>query len=261
MISKDTTWANVKAMLSQRALAAQWVQIDSVYCVAAIDGDFALECRININTPLAGGVLDPVIDASQIDFETNFKTKGNIRLTAQIDSDNASFSRTKQAPTGWTYQLRGINFTTSTFGSMVNKTETDTDSGDSTLKFYNASGIEVTDPTLSTTITKTVFDLEPAYDYYIIGGIAKVLVTPTNDVRLNVTAAPDVPFSYGGSRVMIKGVNFKFVGANDKVDADGRASKMLTFSSSYHSSKLRFSVYHSAGEAHSFAVFLEHYKV
>lgn len=257
MISKDTTWANVKAMLSQRSIVAQWVQIDSVYCVAAIDGDFALECRININA----APLDAVIDANQIDFETNYKAKGNIRLTSQLDSDNASFSRTKQAPTGWTYQLREFNFQTSTLGSLSNKTETNVDAGDANIKFYDAINTVVTDPALANTITHTVVDLEPPYDYYLIGGLAKILVTPTNDVCISVSAAPDVPFSYGGNRVMIKNVNFKFIGANDKVDADGRASKMLTYNPAYHSSKLRFSIYHPAGEAHSIAIFLEHYKI
>ena len=254
MISRDTTWANVKAMLTSRALSAQWVQVDSFYNIAAIDGLFALECKIFI----ADAPLDATVNADQIDFETNFKPRGNSKLTAQIDSDNAEFSRTKQAPTGWTYQFRGFEFTTSNLSSLVNRDVSQNALGDVSIKMFDAGAALTTDPTLA---VKTVLDFEPTYDYYIIGGLAKILVTPANDVRLSVVAVPDVPFAYGGTRVMIQSVNFKYIGSNDKVDADGRASKMLSYSTTNHTNKLRFIVSHLAGEQHSFSIFVEHYRV
>lgn len=255
MIIVDTKWENVKAMLTARSLAAQWVQVDSVYLVSAIDQDYALNCRIGINpvTP-----LDPVLDADQIDFESNFKAKGNLRLTAQLDSDNANFSRTKQAPTGWTYQLRGLEFKTSDVTSLVNLDPNGVQLADATIKLYDSTGAQTAIPAYA---VKTVVDLEPPYDYYIIGGLAKIQTTPASDVRLSVIAVPDVPFAYGGSRIMIQNVNFKFITANDKIDADGRASKMLAYSATNHTSKLRFVIMHAAGDVNAIALYLEHYKI
>lgn len=254
MISKDTTWTNVKNMLVARSLAAQWVQIDSIYIIAAIDGSFALECRIAI----ADGTPDPSLNADQIDFETNFKAKGNTRLNTQLDSDNAGFTRVKQAPTGWTYQLRGIEFTTAKSGSVVNLDPMGNQLSDATLEFYDAANAITTDPTQA---VKTIMDVEPPNDFYLIGGLSKILVSPVNDVRLSVIAVPDVPASYGGSKVMIQNINFRYVGANDKVDADGRASKMLAYSATQHTNKLRFIVSHTLGEQNSIAVYIEQYKL
>ena len=255
MITINSGWTDFKSFINTRSINHQSLVVNDQYYLTALDGVYGLTCQIKLDTGMTPRNSDV------LEYEATFLALANKKLTPQLDSDNASFSRTKEAPTGFTYQLKGFEFTTSTLSSLVSKTETNADAGDATLKFYNASGVEVTDPTLTNTIVKTVVDLEPAYDYYIIGGLAKILATPANDVRLSVIAAPDVPFSYGGSRVMIKSVNFKYVGANDKVDADGRASKMLTYSATYHSSKLRFIVFHNAGETHSFGVFLEHYKI
>lgn len=179
----------------------------------------------------------------------------------QIDSDGATFSRSKEAPTGWTYQMRGMEFTTAQFGSLVNRDANNAQLSDANIKFYDASGTQVTDASLLNTIVKTVMDWEPPFDYYIIGGIAKILVAASSDCRMSVTAVPDVPYSYGGSKVMIQSVNFKFIGTTDKIDADGRASKMLSYSATNHTNKLRFCVFHTAGEVNSFAVFVEHYRV
>lgn len=178
----------------------------------------------------------------------------------QMDSDGATFSRAKQAPVGWTYQMRAVEFKTSVLGSTVNQDVNGTPLSDSTLRLYDAAGVEITDPTLQGTAVKTVFDLEPPFDYYIIGGICKVLETPTSNVFISVIAVPDVPFSYGGSRVMVQSVNLKYITPSDKIDADGRASKGLVYSPN-HTTKLRFIVLHGAGVQVQLAAFLEMYKV
>ena len=182
----SVSWPDMKAFMDQRKIACQWISLSGAYQIVAIDGDFGLNC-----------VLPQDGSSDVTDFETKYKPAGNLRLTPQLDSDNASFSRTKQAPTGWTYQLRGLEIQTSNPASLVNVDPFGVQQSDTTIMLYDATGALTTTPTLA---TRTVVDFEPHYDFYIIGGLAKILVTPTTDVRISVIAVPDVPFSYGGSR-------------------------------------------------------------
>lgn len=242
-------WASFKAIvITAKQLQLQFEETAFCYNIYAFD-DASLCWSYTIAKDSG---------SDQIDFETNYKSKGNGKLAGQTDSDNASFSRTKQAPTGWTYQFRGIEFVTSNPSSLVNLDPNGNTLTDANIKLYDASGVLTTTSSLA---VKTVIDFEPAYDYYVIGGLSKIQVTPVNDVRLSVIAVPDVPFAYGGSRIMIQNVNFKFITSLDKIDADGRASKMLSYSATNHTSKLRFIVTHLAGETHSIAIYLEHYKI
>lgn len=178
------------------------------------------------------------------------------------DSDGANLSRVKQAPTGWTYQLRGFEFTTSELGSLQNKDYNNSDLTDISIKFYDSSNNELSDQTsIDSGCVKTIVDIEPTYDYYLIGGTAKTLTVPSNDTRLSVVAVPDYP-APNGSKVMVQNINMRFVGSTDKVQADGRASKGLLYNSPVpHTNKIRFVVYHVAGDKVSFGVALEMYKI
>lgn len=205
----------------------------------------------NFNVNLCNG-YQQFSGASALDFLKQFF------VPFQFDSDGALLSRVKQAPTGWTYQLRGIEFKTSDLSSLVNLDPNGNAITDANIKLYDASGVLTT---ISSLAVKTVVDLEPAYDYYIIGGIAKILATPAGNVRLGIIAVPDVPAAYGGSKVMVSNVNFKYMGQNDKVDADGRASKQLSYSATNHTNKLRFILTHDPGATSDIAIYLEHFKI
>lgn len=181
----------------------------------------------------------------------------------QKDSENAGIVRLKMAPTGWTYKLRGIEMETSKVGGVESKDLDGTDRTDLTSYHYNANGdlLSPTNPTaIDDTCVKTVLDWEPPHDYELIGGTVKILVSSTLDVHFWVVAVPDVPYAYGGSRVMVDGVNFKYVDSADKVQADGRVSKRLIYSSIYHSNKLRFVFKHEPGANHKFMIMLEFFK-
>lgn len=177
---------------------------------------------------------------------------------AQKDSDGAVLSRIKAAPTGWTYQLRSYEFTTADLSSIVNKDAiTNADQSDVTMKLYDASDVQITDNANKANAVKTIVDYEPHWDYYIMGGSAKIMAVPTSDVRLSVVCVPDVPANYGGSKVMIQNVNLK---CHQTVEADGRAAKWLKYDTTYHTNKLRFIARHPAGEQHGISVLLEHFK-
>lgn len=177
------------------------------------------------------------------------------------DSDGANLSRIKQAPSGWTYHLRGFEFTTSLLASLVNKDHNNQDLTDITIRFYDNSGVLLTtQEDIDSSCVKTVVDYEPTYDYYLIGGEAKTLGTPSTDTRISVIGVPDYP-APNGSKVMIQNVNMRYIASGDKVSADGRASKGLLYNNPVpHSNKIRFAVYHSVGHQVPFGIAMETFK-
>jgi hypothetical protein len=182
-------------------------------------------------------------------------------VTTQVDSDNASLSRIKQAPTGYTYILKAIDFSTSTAAGLYNFDTKGNDFGDVVISFKDVTGTVLTDPAaISANCVMTIVDFEPKFDYYLIGGSVKIIQTPTTDLRMWVIMAPDIPVSYGGSKALVCNVNFKFIQPNDKVDADGRAAKQLSYSATNHSNKMRFIFKHNAGAVSTLALFIEYYR-
>lgn len=188
-------------------------------------------------------------------------TQVPVPIAVQLDSDGATLSRTKQAPTGYTFQLRCFEFATATANSIVNNDFTNTAQSDIIETFYDADGNVLTDPTaISTSAVKSVFDFEPTYDYYIIGGELRMLVSPLSPVRFSVIAVPDIPYSSGGSKVMIQNCNLQYISASDRIQADGRAAKQLSYSATYHTNKLRFVFFHEAGIQVNIAFMLEFFR-
>lgn len=177
------------------------------------------------------------------------------------DSDGANLSRVKQAPTGWTYNFRGFEFTTSTANSVVNNDPYNNPLSDAIIKFYDANGNQLTQQSdLDSSCTVTMVDMEPPYDYYLIGGEAVALTVPTDDARLSVIVAPDYPAPIG-SKAVIQSVNMRYVPTGDKIYVDGRASKGLLYNNpAPHTNKLRFIIYHTVGAKYSFEIHLETYR-
>jgi hypothetical protein len=178
------------------------------------------------------------------------------------DSDGASLSRVKQAPSGWTYQMRSIEFESSNLTGLYNKDISLNDVGDATTKFYDVNGTLITDQTTADSqCVKDVIDIEPPYDYYLIGGTIRLSTTPTSDVRLSVVGVPDYPAPIG-SKVLVQNLNLKYLVSDGTVEVDGRASKGLLYNNPVpHTNKIRFIITHPAGEKHQFMISLEMYKV
>jgi hypothetical protein len=177
----------------------------------------------------------------------------------QKDPDGAAFFRIKAAPAGWTFQLRGFEFKTSNFDSIVNLDAiTNVNLKDVTMRLYDSNGNEILDNSNATEAVKTVVDYEPAWDYYIKGGFAKILSSPSSDVRLSVVAAPDIPGKLGGSKIMIQNINFAYM---PEIRADGQVAKYMIYNPAHHTNKLRFIIRHGAGEEHGFIILLEQFKV
>jgi len=71
----EVTWSELKQFLDARSLTCQWVQISNRYWIKGFDGPFSLSCNILLT--------DPPSD-DQVDFETNYKDKGNISPISNV---------------------------------------------------------------------------------------------------------------------------------------------------------------------------------
>lgn len=194
-------------------------------------------------------------------YQTPVVTISPITTSDQKDSDGATLSREKAAPTGYTFQLHCFEGKTSQLDSVVNLGYNGIQLNQVTPHFYDVNGVAITDqPTSDTSCVKSMFDFEPTYDYYIIGGGLRMVAPPSNNVRLSVVCVPDVPYAYGGSKPMIDNLNLKFLGTNAEIQADGRAAKQLSYNATNHTNKLRFIFSHDPGQKLEFEVLLEFFK-
>jgi len=180
-------------------------------------------------------------------------------IVTNKDFDGDQYVRIKNSSEGYTYQARSIEFETSVLASTHNEDPFGSDWGDATIKFYDVSDVELTTQgTCDTDCVKTVFDWEPLYDYDLIGGEVSVLLAPTVDMRMYCVGVPDVPANLGGSKIMINGINLRFVPHTIKID--GRTSKHMTYDATYHTNKMRKIIKHPAGTKCKIEVIWEHYR-
>ena len=258
----DALWSDVKAFATARAVATQWVVANNSYYVHVFDGPFGLACVI----PQDGSAA-----ADQTDFETNFKAAGNVTLTPR-DADGVNLSRTKQTTLGWTFQSHSFEFNCATVGgALYSKDWTGTDFGFVTPKFYELiSGVETlitganaTDQGyLTANCCRSTFLWEPGYDYDIMSGELRFYDAITTDVRLWITAVPDVPAYLGGSKQLdTGGRNLRYTPAGVPIVLDGRVVKHLAYNATYHTNKFAFTLRHPAGFATPMQVTCQFYKL
>lgn len=207
------------------------------------------------------GILDALITA-HVNTPLEENEAKPVYLDSPNDIDSAPIVRVKAASAGWTYHLRGIEFETSLLSSVYDKDHLLQDLSHTTLTFKDVNGDTLTvQGDLDTDCTQTILDFEPPWDYEIIGGTVKTQDEVTTDTRIWVVGVPDIPAGSGGSKVMVNGVNLKFINARDGIEADGRASKFMTYNITYHTNKLRLLVTHPAGQKLKIQLLLEMFKL
>lgn len=175
----------------------------------------------------------------------------------QLDSDGSVIIRPKAAKKGWVFGIIPLEFTTSKLNSVFSKLPDNTNRSGITYKIYDSNDSEITNSQNEVDAVKTVIDFEPTYDYELIGGQIQQHTKPTTDIRLWVVAVPDISVSYGGSKEMVGGVNLKFIDPADKVNADGRVSKYMTYNATNHTNKMRLIIRHDAGVQHDLIIFFD----
>jgi len=140
------TWAEFRdTCITRKNLDIQYYETEKSYEIFGAEaGAFIWSLSMTKTSPP---------NADQVEFDSmreNFNGK-----TSQIDSDGAQMSRTKVAPSGWNFNLRGVEFTTSVPGSVVNKDAYNVDMSDATLTLYNENGDVVTNPVTASSLRST----------------------------------------------------------------------------------------------------------
>lgn len=247
-------WTELKTVIIAKTLNLQYIETDQMYKLWAVDDAMIFTCNIDKNP-------SDLTDLN--DFNNNFKANCNKKIT-DVDNQGRKVMRVAAGKAGWTFSSIPIEFTTSNSTGLYAKLVDGTNRSGVNIKFYNNSDQEITNYGLLdinlNACTKTVIEFEPPYDYEIIGGSVQQLMQPSTDVRLWVIAVPDISENNGGSKEMIGGINLKFIDPTDKVEADGRASKLMTFNATYHTNKLRLIIKHNAGVKHDLLLVLEMFR-
>lgn len=259
---RTRNWADFKTIcITTKGLKLQYEELEGSYHILGPDANnITWEIELPKKIPDPGNPEQNIDNPDVADFLANVMALCN-KSIVQFDSDGAPMSRVKVAPSGWNFNLRGIEFATSTIGSVVNKDGANSNMNDAVLTLLDANGDPITDQlSADSNCVTTRIDIEPPFDYYLAGGKLKFVDQPTADVRIAVIGVPDIPAAYGGSKHFVQNINLKFIPAVDGVNADGRAAKWLQYSASLHTNKIRFAVYHPAGHKMPIAVFLETYK-
>jgi len=94
--------------------------------------------------------------------------------------------------------------------------------------------------------------LKPDYDYDIIGGSIHQHITPVSDVRLWVVAGA-VELGALGLKEFVGGLNMKYMGINEQIETDGRASARMNKTTTgvpYQTNQLQYIITHNAGHQH-----------
>ncbi len=240
MIIEHLTWTDLKEFAMDRGQSLQYFDKNDAYNIYCIDGQLAGKTAIHKSLPAHA------IDKE--DFETNYKANANIRLTALRDSDGAIIQKIKVTTSGWNFQLHGIEFTTCKLDSVVSTNDQGVPWNFTTHKVYKANGDECTTQlSADASGVKTVVDWEPNFDYEIVGGMIKLKALISTDVRLWVIGVPDIPAQYGGSKIFASNLNLDFITLEEGVRVDGRAPKLLSYSPTLHTNKLRIVFTHGVG--------------
>jgi len=240
-------------------------EIKASSIVTALDTLTSLGTTLTITFKATLSTLDETTLDTLVDNHVNIPTVDNgfiVTLDQPKDADNALLIRPKAAKAGWTYHMTAPEFKTSHIDSLYHKDVADNNLNHCIVKYYDSNNVELTTQgACDTDCVKTVLTFEPTWDYEIIGGTIKAVSSVAQDIRIWIIAVPDVPAEYGGSKVMVQGINLKFVDPDNGITADGRASKYMAYSAIYHTNKLQMIVRHPAGHKEELMIAFELFKV
>lgn len=251
---RNYRWTEWKAVYAVKGLPFQYDDDGVIYTIWTYDGSEVHTCQIwkgTVPDSITGSYAQATNDTDKANFEAAFKSLGNTTLS-QIDTDGAQIVRIKAAKRGWSFWSVPIEIVTSTLGATLFCQDS---LGVAipwiTAKIYDGSDVEITTAGLLNanlnTCVKTVIDFEPPFNFEIIGGSLRINSNPSQDVRLWIVAAPDIPVGSGGSKEFGSGINLKFLAADNSWDIDGRVAKAVTYDPIYHSGKIRILLKHPAG--------------
>jgi hypothetical protein len=188
----------------------------------------------------------------------------NYKLTDNIDQDPTGRPVVRTAATvkGWHYQFHSVDFITCKLGSVINIDVNGNDLGFSELKVYKSDGSECTTQVdADANGVKSVLTWKPNFDFEIISGNTRQESKQSTNMRMYTTAkvytgAP-APFDWFSIPFVQGGLNLKYIGADEILKTDGRASKLLKGSQGDH---FEITLTHDAGLQHELSIVFEIYK-
>ena len=193
----------------------------------------------------------------------------------EVDEEGRQINRTAYGKKGWTYIGHPFEFTTSKLNSVHSKDWKNADRADYILKFYKSDGTEVTTQSdIDTYCVETRLTIKPDYDYEVIAGTVDIHTAITTDVRMWVVggvidSTTNLPWEYPASsgvyhaKEFAGGINFKYIGVDQKIETDGRAAKYMSKTSTgvpFNTNQFQVIIRHPVGEKHDFMLTLEYFR-
>lgn len=257
-IENDTLNSKIAPRKLHNSIASSDINI-------ALEGVSTSGDDLNINfkdtiTPNEKNILDNIV--SQHDGIAGPEDPQTVTFE-DTDSTGRPVIRYAATNKGWHYQAHSIQFEVNLLSSIYNKGKNGNDLGYSEIKVYDDQGNEcTTQSTADTDGVKTVVTWKPDFDFEIISGQVKQLEKETIDSYLYVSAQVntgagylEVPFTEGG-------LNLNYIGTNEQLKTDGRASK---FFNGTNNDYFEFTVNYPADaltntNRHKMSIILEIYK-
>ena len=241
----EISWSEFKDFLNNSKLS--WIYVDQpggdYITYASYDG-------FTLSSYLRSG------EADHTEFEASWKSLGNQPLKDK-DSTGREVVRSAATIKGWHYQAHAVEFQTSVLNSTYNKDVNGNDLGFASIKFYDSNNVELTTQVdVDANCVKSVLTWNTNHDFEMISGQLRQIERQTSDIYMYVQAqvlvAPSVyipiPFTQGG-------INMRYIGADEPLMTDGRASKLIT-SNDYFEVVCK----HDAGVKHKMTIIFETYK-
>ena len=249
------SWTTWKSVYAAKGGQLQYDDDNGIYLVWFYDGP-----EIHLCSMWKGDVPEGVLpeysqaqnDADKADFETNFKTSGNVCIEPRAADGRITICSTTAKRTK-NFKLRSVWFYSSRAGSARSGNPiTDAEYGDVSLSLWkkvNNAWVTATDADA----TKTVIDWDPTYAYEIIGGWIDLPTAlrdgVTDEWFIACVGVPDYA-AYGLAVDFVSDVNLEAV-MSQTIVSDGRATQYLSptivYGTNYHTNRIRCIIKHPAG--------------
>lgn len=247
----DISWADFKLFITTRICSPQWFLKGNDYWLYAIDGAITVQCIIEKNN-----------SDDHLDFENNFKSTFNLSIS-QVDTSKRLIVRSSITESGWSYLVLPIEIKTSQLNSLYSKNSQGTNY-EVAQYFLKAGDVACVDQVdADSNCIKTTVTIALPYDFEMISGSLHQIEKPSTDIRVYIYGgAVDLGFAY--CKEFVSGLNLKFIGADEQLKTDGRASKLMKYQQDgvpVPINKISFVVKHDAGIKHDIMFLLELYRL
>jgi hypothetical protein len=178
-------------------------------------------------------------------------------IVVEVDEEGRQITKIAAAKKGTTYLAHFFEFETSKDGSLECKDWQNNNDTSLSIKFFDVNGTEITSKgnyltlqlRLDVECVRTEVLFKPSYSFELIGGTLKLAAGCAQDCRVWVIAGA-VELGVYGVKEFVRNMNLKFLGADETMHTDGRASKFMakdTDGVPYQTNQIKMIIRHSAG--------------